>query len=400
MFSLTNRSKIYVKKFSAEDGTPNGALLSINGKIKDSLIQRFKENYDVEGDHIKNGGTISPKSILTLIGSGAGALGMSHVASSSLFMATANPSTLMAIGNGVGSAVMGSSGIIAQAPFIPIAGALMPVLAPIIAFQAISTIMIMNQFKGIHEKLDHIEKSINRLIQRSEAIFIGEIFSASNRIEEIEAKFEVCNKFTSEMIIRLALVEDKVNPIFERYKFLYQAQEVNNKATLEDLKFKQNDAYFAIILSILDLRIDLLRLKVDIQENPGYMRHSVERLIEKSSYYNELWTEIGANPKLVEQVAEDLRIAVEEMNWWHRSIPAWLGGKKKERTQAESKILTLEKHADVLKKEFHENLDEAHKLSENLRKDLAVLKPMNLIYWRDIFGEHSYYTDDIELLPV
>jgi uncharacterized protein Yka (UPF0111/DUF47 family) len=396
MFKLTNRSKIYVKQFSAEDGTPNGALLSVNGKIKDSLIQRFKENYATEGDHIKNGGTISPKSILALIGSGAGAVGMSHAASGSLFMATANPATLMAIGNGVGSAVMGTSGIIAQAPFIPVAGALMPMLAPIVAFQAISTIMVMNQFKGIHEKLDHIEKSISRLIKRSEAIFIGEILSASNRIEEIEAKFRVCNHFTSEMIIRLALIEDKVNPIFERYKFLYQTQEVDKQATIEDLKFKQNDAYFAIILSILDLRIDLLRLKLDIQENPGYMKHSIERLIEKSSYYNELWTKIGDDPKLVEGVAENLRIAVEEMNWWHKSVPAWLGGKKEEQTQ---KISSLEKHADVIKREFHENLDEAYKSSENLRKSLVIPKPMNLVYWRDEFGEHSYYTDDIELLP-
>lgn len=324
---------------------------------------------------------------------------MSHAASSSLFIATANPATLMAIGNGVGSAVMGTSGIIGQAAFIPVAGTLMPVLAPIIAFQAISTIMIMNQFKGIHEKLDHIEKSISRLIKRSEAIFIGEILSASNRIEEIEAKFSVCNQFTSEMIIRLALIEDKVNPIFERYKFLYQTQEVDKKATIEDLKFKQNDAYFAIILSILDLRIDLLRLKLDIQENPGYMKHSIERLIEKADYYNELWIEIGANPNLVEGVAEDLRVAVEEMKWWHKRVPEWLGGKRKERIQTESNIELLEKHADVLKKEFHENLDEAHKLSEGLRKNLVVPKPMNLVYWRDEFGEHSYYTDDIELLP-
>jgi uncharacterized protein Yka (UPF0111/DUF47 family) len=292
---------------------------------------------------------------------------------------------------------MGTSGIIAQAPFIPVAGALMPMLAPIVAFHAISTIMVMNQFKGIHEKLDHIEKSISRLIKRSEAIFVGEILSASNRIEEIEAKFRVCNHFTSEMIIRLALIEDKVNPIFERYKFLYQTQEVDKQATIEDLKFKQNDAYFAIILSILDLRIDLLRLKLDIQENPGYIKHSIERLIEKSSYYNELWTKIGDDPKLVEGVAENLRIAVEEMNWWHKSVPAWLGGKKEEQTQ---KISSLEKHADVLKREFHENLDEAYKSSENLRKSLVILKPMNLVYWRDEFGEHSYYTDDIELLPV
>ena len=228
--------------------------------------------------------------MLTVIGSGTGALGMSYAASGTLFMATANPATLMAIGSGVGSAVMGTGGIgiVAQAPFIPIAGAMMPVLAPLIAFQAINTIMIMAQFKPIHEKLDHIEKSIDRVLKRLEATFIGEIYSVSQRIEEIEINFKACNQFTPEMIIRLALIEDKVSPIFERYKFLYRAQEIEKHATTpadlkEDLNFKQNDAYFAIALSILDLRVDVLRVKLAIQDDAVYMKHSVGKLLEKVS---------------------------------------------------------------------------------------------------------------------
>lgn len=285
------------------------------------------------------------------------------------FMATANPATLMGIGNGVGSAVMGTSGIVGQAPFISIAGAVMPVLAPLIAFQAISTIMIIAQFKGIHERLDHIEKSISRVIQRSEATFIGEILSASNRIEELEIKFQACNNFTPEMIIRLALIEDKVNPIFERYKFLYQTQEIEKHTTIEDLKFKQNDAYFAVVLSILDLRIDLLRVKLSIQENAGYMKHSAEKLIEKASYYKDLWTEIGANPELIkgEGVAEELRETVEGMNFWEKNMPGWFFGRRRERIEAESEAESLLKHADKLHKDQN-----GYQQSTNHRRELTA----------------------------
>jgi uncharacterized protein Yka (UPF0111/DUF47 family) len=400
MFNLTNRSKIYVKRFSAEDGSLNGALLSFNGKIKNDLIQRFKEKYTTEGSHIKNGGRISPQSMLALIGSGGGALGLSSAMSGQLFMATANPATLMAIGNGVGSAVMGATGIVAQAPFISVAGALMPVVAPLLAFQAITTIMIMNQFKRIHDRLNHIEKSINRFIQRWEAIFIGEIISASNRIEEIELQFGICNQFTPEMMSRLSLVEDKVNPIFERYKFLYQTQSIEKSAAIEDLKFKENDAYFAIIMSILDLRIDLLRLNLAIQESAGYMKHSANRLIEKVDYYKELWSEIRTNPKHVEAVAEKLRDTIEEMNWWQKDMPGWLLGKREERTETEKKAKSLEKEARELEDELIPELSIAEELEKSLRQSLAPSNPMNLIYWRDEFGEHSYYTNDLELLPI
>lgn len=133
--SIWNRNKIIVKNFdNAETGKTEMALLAFNGNMRDSIIDNFNKHFIIEGDHIKNGGVASPKTILSLLGTGTGAIGLAGAASGQLFMATANPATLMSIGNGVGSAVMGASGIVSQAPFLPVAGALMPVLAPIIAF--------------------------------------------------------------------------------------------------------------------------------------------------------------------------------------------------------------------------------------------------------------------------
>ena len=135
---IWQKNKIVVKNFNnRETGKTEMALLAFDGKMRDKIIAKFNEQFLIEGDHIKNGGVSSPKTMLSLIGGGAGSVGLAGVTSGQLFMATANPATLMQIGNGVGSAVMGSSGIVAQAPFLPVAGALMPVVAPLIAFQAL-----------------------------------------------------------------------------------------------------------------------------------------------------------------------------------------------------------------------------------------------------------------------
>lgn len=400
MFLRRRTGKVRVKQFTSEDGNPVGALMAFDGKLRDSIVAKFEENFRLEGDHIKNGGKISKTSVLTLLGSGGGALGTSAAMSGQLFMATANPATLMAIGNGVGSAVMGAGGIVAQAPFIPVVGALMPVLAPLIAFQAISTIMIMNQFKGIHERLDTIEKSVNRVLQRAEATFVGEVLSAARRVEEIETQFKICNHFTSEMIIRLALLEDKVNPIFERYRFLHDTQKVETRVSLADLRFKQNDAYLAILLSILDIRIDVLRLKLALQENVGYINYASDRLLQKADYYNDVWGSIGATADVVEDVASDLKETVESMNWWKKTMPGFMLGSRKARIEAENKSAGLNEHAERLRKELAPDLDVVKELGATLTASLTKPKPMELIYWRDGHGEHCYYTDDLELLPV
>lgn len=93
------------------------ALLAFDGKMRDKIIENFNQHFLIEGDHIKNGGISSPKTMLSLLGGSASSLGLAGITSGQLFMATANPATLMSIGNGVGSAVMGTSGIVTQAPF-------------------------------------------------------------------------------------------------------------------------------------------------------------------------------------------------------------------------------------------------------------------------------------------
>ncbi len=387
--------KNVVRVYRSANSTEQFGLIAINGAMKDRLLAKFRENFQVQGNHVQNGGRASDKCIRTLLFGGTGALSLTAATSGTLFMATANPATLMAVGNGVGSAVMGAGGIIAQAPFVSVAGALMPVAAPLFAFQALSTIMILQQFESIGKKLDHIEKTLNRVLQRSEATFIGEVISASARLESIEKEFDVANAFSQDMVIRLALVEDRANSLLERYKYLYEAQDYDRQFKDEDLGFKQTDASMATVLSILDLEIDILRIKLTIQEDPAFLKGLAEGLVDKVERYKKLWSDIENSPLAVTEVTQSMKQTVNEMNFWQTHIPEALGGKRKQRKEMESTAKALdERNSYVNVIDMVDGARAAASLGQELISQ-RVVEPQTLLYWEDENGVNSYYTNDV-----
>jgi len=426
---LFKKNQILVKQFNNEEKNSPITLLSFDGKIRNEIIEKFKINFLTTGSHIENGGRSSPKSILTLIGSGAGSIGLAGAASGQLFMATANPATLMAIGNGVGSAVMGAGGIVAQAPFIAVGGALMPVIAPLIAFQMISTITIMNEFKIVNKKLDNIKSLIERSIQRDEATNLGIIISAFNRIEDIEHQFEMQKYFNIDMMNRISLLENSVNPLFERYNYLYSSvgetvsktdidysilkdvgmnvlfplfntlhmenrQSYTISVSSEDSQFKRMDAYFTILTSILDLRISLLRIKLNMQEAPEYVETSTIKFKSKVNFYKSLWENIKNNYENIQEISKQMNETIESMNWWQRNLPSWLGGKRKERKENEKNIKILSMDNDFYKNTLKVTIKNSKKSIQQIEQ-----KPQaNLIYWKDELGEHSYYSEDLSII--
>lgn len=172
MLNWGKKNKNFSKIYKCPENGDEFGLLSINGNLKNEIIDQLQDNFCKQGHYINSGGAVSELCIPTLLAGGCGALGITAATSGSLFIATANPSTLMAIGNGVGSAVMGSGGIIGQAPFIPISGAIMPVTAPLLAFQALSTIMVLQQFNVVNKKLDQVQRTVNTALKKEMKLHI------------------------------------------------------------------------------------------------------------------------------------------------------------------------------------------------------------------------------------
>ncbi|QSX04796.1 hypothetical protein JYG23_08755 [Sedimentibacter sp. zth1] len=387
----------YVKVYSSPNSNEQFGLIAINGKIKDALLTKFNETYQSQGSYFNNGGKASDKCMRSILATGTGALGLSSAASGTLFMATVNPATLMTLRNGVGSAVMGSGGIVAQAPFIPISGALMPVAAPLLAYQAVSTITIMQQFETINEKLANIEKTLNRILHRSEATYIGEIISSSARLNSIETEYSLTNYFSQDMIIRLTFIENTINTVFERYKFLYESLGINSNLLSEDIDIMQTDAIMVTILSILDLRIDTLRIKISLQENPGFMKILTEQLIEKIERYKILWSNIEQSPKKIQEITQSMSQTINNLNWWKKQMPGWIGGNRKLRKESEKNIFEInQKNMYSNTEEIINGAKEAINIGNNLL-DQAQQKQQMLLYWEDLNGVHSYYTNEISI---
>lgn len=386
-------TKNYLKVYENHESGEKFGLVAINGEMKTAILKNLQTNLAIQGQYVSSGGALSEFCVPTLLASGTGALGMAAATSGTLFMATANPATLMTIGSGVGSAVMGSTGIVAQAPFISVAGAIMPVVAPLMAFQALTTIMLMQQFSMVSEKLDKMQQDVSRILQRSEATFIGELVSASTRLDAIENEYKITLNFSDDMRMRLALVEDKVNSYFERYRYLYEIQHIDRSLKVETLKFKNIDAYMATLLSILDLQIDMLRIKLTLQENPAFVRTLVNGLSEKIEKYQALWTSIESNPKNVEELTQSLSESILAMNGWQKHMPRWLGGKREVRKATESTKEALIGSNTRSKTEY---MVETARAAKDFGKSVTnSAQQVALLYWQDENGEHSYYTNDL-----
>ena len=101
----------------------------------------------------------------------------------------------MTIGTGVGSAVMEGGKIVAQAPFVAASGALMPVVAPMLLFATVSSVMIC-------ARLDRVQRSLGRLFDVVEAVRrhldaedYARFETAVEQIEDIRSEFEHCQRF-------------------------------------------------------------------------------------------------------------------------------------------------------------------------------------------------------------
>lgn len=386
---MSNINEISIQKINNESGDSEIALVSFQGNARDQIIKQLNDNLAITGSYVKSGGQSSSLTILSLLGSSGASLGVSGMLSGTLFMATANPATLMQLGSGVGSAVMGSAGIVAQAPFIPIAGAIMPVAAPLIAFQAMSSIAMMKEFDNLNRKINDIQMLVSRGITRQEADKIGNMLDLAQRIERLESQYSRSKRFSNDMLIQLALAENEVGPLFERYNYLFAAQEVSSSSSLEDLQFIKHDSYMAILVSMLDIRTQQLRLKATIQDDPGFLPEASKLFLNAIADHESTWERIGQIPKVMTAVAKQISRDINSKGAVKGTVDHFTGGTKK----LSAKLEAFLSESDIFEELIGDKIPELTKATRLIAQDTAS-NTTNLLYWKDELGEHSFYTDD------
>ena len=118
-------------------------------------------------------------------------------------------------------------------------------------------------------------------------------------------------------------------------------------------------------------------------------------LIPNTFKYQKYWGEIENDLKKLSEISESLRNIIDDMNWWQQKMPNWMLGKSDERKKMESQAAIIDKTytagsaVDIVR-----GTKDATQFSQGL---IESKEPMNLLYWEDESGKHSYYTDDFSI---
>lgn len=370
------------------DDQPKQGLIAITGHTRDAIIAVLTNSLAATGKYTPDARAVSSQ----VLGSTASTVTAvaSTVASATiaptLFMATANPATLMQLGSGVGSAVMGASGIAAQAPFIPVAASL-PVVAPLALMGVVNTAVTMRQFQAVNAKLDTLANTLTDLLARADITQIAGLIAASKTLGDITEEYGELGHFTPAMIARFAVAEQALAAVARRQELLLLSAErraLNPKTDIEDVIRDVNAAGLAYITEV---QVHALHLALALQESPALVTKRTQQLTECIDKTNERWSTLknlseGVKAKITEYEEDDQK--KPRFSRQTHDLSAL-----RERRE---KILENEK---ALIDEHGTKLEAFKELSQSLREQQDSLA--TLVYWRDEAGEHSFITEQLTI---
>ena len=299
------------------DGHPDIAVVDLGRELSVALRVSWPP-----ARPFQSGGAIDSAWLQPLLG--AGSTAASSLFAGNVFLATANPATLMTIGAGVGSAVMGPTGIVAQAPFVAASTALMPVVAPVMLFMTVSSVMTGARLDRVQRALGALSEGLERVRHLMEAEDHARLVSAAEQLDEIGLQFEHGQRFTEGMKIGLMLAKRDVNRLRRKFGHLAK-REIRSE---HDARVAVSDIDLFVLAIFTDLRADALRLQLTLQDDPHYAerRHAVLRTkVEQcADTFRKL---LDHNP--VGSFRDQLR---QELDGLGRVVRALGGGRKLEKT--------------------------------------------------------------------
>ena len=249
---------------------PVGQILTHEGYSKIALVDLGREASEAlraswsPARPFPSAGVIDSTWLQPLLG--AGSTAASSLLAGNVFMATVNPQTLMTIGTGVGSAVMGPAGIVAQAPFVAASTALIPVVAPVMLFMIVGSAITGARLDRVQRALGTLSEDLTRVRYLLEVGAYAQIESVIEQLDEIASQFEHGQRFTEGM--KIELVSARRDVTWLRRKFGHLAmREIRSK---DDARVTVSDINLFVLSSLTDLRADALRLHLTLQDDPHY----------------------------------------------------------------------------------------------------------------------------------
>ena len=356
------------------------ALVDLGSKASDALRASWPTARPFD-----SGGVIESAWLLPMLGA-AGPVAASLLAGN-VFLATANPATLMTIGTGVGSAVMGSTGIVAHAPFVAASGALMPVVAPVMLFTTVSSVII-------GARLDRMQKTLGRLFEVVEDVRrlmdaddYARFESAAEQIEEIRTEFEHGQRFAADVKIKLALVKRDVKHLRQKYGYLLRG-DINSE---DNARSAVSDLTRFYLASLLDIQVDLLRLYLALQDDPDFVDYRQSRLREK-----------------IERYCTDFRDILDDdrIGAYHRKLKEELAGSKWSRLPRDwrrpfgSELAGRTRNVRAIRKDFSSIQARIKRWTDEYESATDESREKSIVIYREPDGERAlraYHTRDLRL---
>ena len=235
--------------------------------------------------------------------------------SGNVFLATANPATLMSIGTGYGSAVLHGGRIVAHAPFVAASSALLPVVTPVVLLVTLSAIAMSARFDRLQSTVDWLADAVGELLKRDVGADFGLLLSAQDRLRDLAAECDESHRFTDEMKVRLSLLERDLGVLYRKYEVLLQA---TPRTDIDAASAVHNQRIFALA-TIASFGLDQLRLKLAFQDNPADLERRTQAVEERHRTYMHYFRALAhGNP--LEKLKRDVVEELDEMIWLTRHV--------------------------------------------------------------------------------
>lgn len=333
----------------------------------------------------QSGGIIESAWLLPMVGVGGPAA--SSLFAGNVFLATANPATLMTIGEGVGSAVMQGGKIVAHAPFVAASGGLLPIVAPMMLFATLSSVIIS-------ARVDRVQKTLGRLFQVVEAVRrqldaedYARFETAVEQIDDIRSEFEHCRRFASDAPAKLSGIEDRTGLLRSKYGLL-MTRDVHSEG---DARSAVSDVNRFFLASLCDLEVDLLQLYLALQNDSAVVEFRQSRLREKIERYEKDFRRIlDADPvgAFHRKLKGDL--AASRWPWLPRGWRRPFGGE----------LATRVRNVRAIRKDFNSVQARIKQWIEAFEAAKDESREQSIIFYREPDGERAfraYHTRDVRL---
>ena len=363
----------------ASDGHSPIAVVDLGGELSAAL----RASWD-DGRPFESGGVIDSVWLQPLFA--AGSTAASSLAAGNVFFVTANPETLMVIRGGLSSAIIGEGGrIIGHAPFMAASSAILPVVAPVMLFMTVSSLITGARLDRMQRALGTLSEVLARVRQVMETETYAKFQTATKQLGEVWSQFEHSQRFTDGMKAELVQARRDISRLHHQFGHL-TSRKIGSE---EDAKTAASDINLFFLSSLMDIRADVLRLFLTLQDDPEYTGQRQAALRAKFEQTNRrLKALLEEDP--IRRFHHELRREMDEGLYPRRLLRRWLGREQR------AKIRTVE----TIREDFRpirERIESWTSASDSAN-DAAY--EQSIVVHRSLDGEralHAHHTQGLRL---